>query len=555
MQTVDLCVTSNHVLNVFNRTFEPNILWIENGTIIATGKHPGEYTAQTTIDATNQYVVPGFIDAHVHIESSLLVPHELARVLLPQGTTTIVTDPHEIANVCGTTGLDFMLQDSAQVPLDIITMLPSCVPCAPFEHNGTTLTAKDLKPYYANDRVGGLSEVMDYPAVAQHDPDMMAKLRDCQAAHRQADGHGAGLTRDQLDVLVQNGITTDHECMTVAQAQDRINAGMYLFLREGTVERDLENLIPVVTPANAQRCAFCTDDKLVTTLLDEGGINYCIKRAIHHGIKPATAYVMASYNAAQAHRLTDRGALTPNQKADLVILDSATTCQVAHVIKAGVLDPESTVAHSQPAANTMHVKFDPQQLTLPLKQPQVKVITVQPNHIETTTSVERVTLKDGAFVPNPQKDQLKLAVVERHHARGTVGVAVVKGMHLRHGAVAMSIAHDSHNIIVLGTNDADMTAAIRHLCQIGGGITIFNHEQEVASMPLPVAGLMTTIPAEKAVAQLRAVTTAYQQLSGPLNFDPFLTLSFLALPVIPTLKLTDQGVYDFDQQRFIRIDE
>ena len=317
----------------------------------------------------------------------------------------------------------------------------------------------------------------------------------------------------------------------------------------------MENLIPVVTPANAQRCAFCTDDKLVTTLLDEGGINYCIKRAIHHGIKPATAYVMASYDAAQAHRLTDRGALTPNQKADLVILDSATTCQVAHVIKAGVLDPESTVSHSQPAANTMHVKFDPQQLTLPLKQSQVKVITVQPNHIETTTSVERVALKDGAFVPNPQKDQLKLAVVERHHARGTVGVAVVKGMHLRHGAVAMSIAHDSHNIIVLGTNDADMTAAIRHLCQIGGGITIFNHEQEVASMPLPVAGLMTTIPAEKAAAQLRAVTTAYQQLSSPLNFDPFLTLSFLALPVIPTLKLTDQGVYDFDQQRFIRIDE
>lgn len=555
MSQIDLCIQSNHVLNVFSHQFEPNTLWIDQGKIVATGKSPN-LSARQTIDYSDKYIVPGFIDAHVHIESSLLTPSELAKVILPQGTTSIFIDPHEIANVSGTRGIHYMMNDAAQSLLDVYTMLPSSVPCTNFEDNGATLTADKLKPFYSNPKVCGLAEVMDYPAVANEDPDMMDKINDCLKAGKQVDGHGSGLNRQQLDIYRQHFITTDHEAITLQQVSDRLNEGFYVFLREGTVERDLENLISIVNEANANRFAFCTDDKLVSSLLNEGGINDCIRKAIAHGIRPETAYTMASYVAAQAHQMTFIGALTPQYKADLVVLDDPYDVKIHQVIKNGHLI-SSRDFNSNPlpfTENTMNFELQPNDLELSLKSSNANIIGIVPNHIDTKHLIESITLKDCQFQPNVSQDQLKMVVIERHHNTGKIGKAIVKGFKLTSGAVASTIAHDSHNIIAVGTNDDDLFAAIMQLKKVGGGITVFNHQQELATLPLKIGGLMTDLSFQETNQKLKAITDAYSAISRPIDFDPFITLSFLALPVIPTLKLTARGLYDFDQQKFITVE-
>ena len=555
MTTIDLCIKSNHVLNVFSRLFEPNILWINDGKIIATGKSSA-FHARRILDYADQYIVPGFIDAHVHIESSLLTPSELAKVILPQGTTSIFTDPHEIANVAGASGIQSMIDDAHQSLLDVYTMLPSSVPCTPFEDSGATLTAEELKPFYQDPTVRGLAEVMDYPAVSSNQPDMIAKLNDCLQAGRQIDGHGSGLSRHQLDVYRQHQITTDHEATTIRQIQERINEGFYVFLREGTVERDLENTVGAVNESNANRFAFCTDDKLVDSLLNEGGINDCIRKAIHHGLRPETAYTMASLNAAQAHQTPFIGALNPNYQADIVVLDDPYDVKIHQVIKKGHLisNHDFNTAPLSFAKNTMNFTLSQPDLKLPLKSDTANIIQVIPNHIETEHLVEPVSIHNGSFCPDTIKDQLKMVVVERHHNTGKVGKAIVKGFNLTHGAVASSIAHDSHNIIAVGINDADLLAAIQHLQKVGGGITVFANHHELATLPLQIGGLMSNLSYKETAQKLNAVTAAYQSISRPIAFNPFITLSFLALPVIPTLKLTARGLYDFDQQKFISVE-
>ncbi|MGX5377242.1 adenine deaminase [Ligilactobacillus sp. LYQ135] len=554
VQTVDLKITSNHVLNVFSRTFEPNVLWINDGKIVATGKQPA-LIANSTLDYSDKYLVPGFIDAHVHIESSLVKPSELGKLLLQQGTTSIFADPHEIANVYGTYGIDYMLSDAENSPLNTFIMLPSCVPCTNFEHNYEKLNSSKLLPYYENAQVRGLAELMDFPAVANRDQDMLQKIADCLNHNRQIDGHGAGLSRYQLDIFRQNHISTDHECTTPKQVLDRINEGFFVFLREGTVERDLDNIISVVNESNAQRFAFCTDDKLINTLIDEGGINFCIKQAIQHGVQPETAYTMASYNAALAHQTPHIGALSTNYNADIVVLDDYHTVKVNTVIKDGLLlDQFSQLTKPSTITNSMNYKLTKKQLELPIKTNKAHVIEIIPNHIETKHSIINVPTQNHLFIPNTQQDLLKIVVVERHHQLGTVGVGIVHGFKLKNGAVASTIAHDSHNIIAVGTNDDDIFAAINHLGAVNGGITLFNHQKEIATMPLPIAGLMSDKPYQQAVEELNQITATYHQLSDPIDFDPFITLSFLALPVIPTLKITDQGLYDFDQQKFISVE-
>lgn len=555
MSKVDLCIQSNHVLNVFSRQFEPNTIWINQGKIITTGKS-SHLSASQTINYSDKYIVPGFIDAHVHIESSLLTPSELAKVILPQGTTSIFIDPHEIANVDGTHGISYMMNDATNSLLDVYTMLPSSVPCTNFEDNGATLTADKLKPFYSNPNVRGLAEVMDYPAVANEDPDMMAKINDCLEAGKQIDGHGAGLNRHQLDVYRQHFITTDHESTTLQQVSDRLNEGFYIFLREGTVERDLENLVPIVNESNANRFAFCTDDKLVSSLLEEGGINDCIHKAIAHGIRPETAYTMASFYAAQAHQLSFVGAINPQYKADLVILNDPYDVKIHQVIKNGhLISNRDFESHPLPfTTNTMNFELNPSDLKLSLQSSNANIIGVIPNHIDTKHLIEPVTRKNCQFIPDVLKDQLKMVVVERHHNTGKIGKAIVKGFKLTTGAVASTIAHDSHNIIAIGTNDEDLFTAIMHLKKVGGGITVFKNNQELATLPLQIGGLMSNLSYEETNQKLKAITSAYQSISRPINFDPFITLSFLALPVIPTLKLTARGLYDFDQQKFITVE-
>ncbi|MEJ6399840.1 adenine deaminase [Nicoliella lavandulae] len=552
---VDLLVTGNHILNVFSRRFESNQLWINDGQIIATGDQP--YSARDAFDAGNQYVVPGFIDSHVHVESSLVVPSELAKVILPSGTTTIFTDPHEIGNVSGVDGVQYMIDDARQTPLDVNVMLPSSVPATPFENNGATLTAADLRPFYDEPEVKGLAEVMDYPAVLHRQKGIMDKINDALSRGYQVDGHGAGFTRSMLDTYRQVGINTDHESVNLAQIQDRLAEGFNVFLREGTVERDLQNTIPVVNEGNAQQFSFCTDDKFVNTILDEGGINDCIQLAIKAGIRPEIAYTMASYNAAIAHRVKGLGALNPNYVADLVVVNDPYQVDVQRVMKRGhwITSADMDTKPLQFKADTVHHHCQQSDLLLPLSgsHPKCHVIGIQPNHIETDHLIEPVPVESGHFVADLDHDILKMVVVERHHDLGNVGIGLVHGFNLKQGAVATTIAHDSHNLVVVGTNDAAIERAIQAVTNAGGGISVVDNERALATMPLAVAGLMSAQPWQTASADLTAITNAYHQISGSVSFNPFITLSFLTLTVIPTIKLTDQGLYDFEQQRFIKL--
>ncbi|MHA8110307.1 adenine deaminase [Lactobacillaceae bacterium Melli_B4] len=557
MKTVDLLVKGYHILNVFSRRFEPNQLWINEGKIIATGEQA--FTANEIYDAADQYVVPGFIDSHVHVESSLVVPSELAKVILPMGTTTIFTDPHEIANVIGAAGIQYMIDDANQTPLDVNVMLPSSVPATSFENNGATLTAKDLRPFYDQPSVTGLAEVMDYPAVLNRDADIMAKINDALSRGYQVDGHGAGFTRSMLDTYRQVGINTDHESVDLNQIRDRLAEGFNIFLREGTVERDLQNTIPIVNEGNAQQFSFCTDDKFITSILAEGGINYCIQLAIQAGLRPETAYTMASYNAAIAHRMRHLGALNPNYAADLVVVSDPYQVDVQRVLKHGRW-VDATDFETAPLAyndNSVHQHVTKDDLKLPLTGNGVRchVIGLQPNHIETDHLIESVPVVNGCFQSDLANDVLKMVVVERHRNLGNVGIGLVKGFQLKAGAVATTIAHDSHNLVVVGTNDDAIERAIQAVTKVGGGISVVDNEKELATMPLPVAGLMSNQSWQMASKDLTAITNAYQQISRAIDFNPFITLSFLTLTVIPTIKLTDQGLYDFECQKFISVED
>lgn len=499
--------------------------------------------------------MPGFIDAHVHIESAMVTPSELSKALLKDGVTSIVADPHEIANVTGLQGIQYMLDDAAQAQLGIYYMAPSTVPCTPMSHNGATLTAADLRPLYQQDNVIGLSEVMDYPAVAQHEPDMQQKLQDVLHLGYHADGHGAGLTAAQLEVYRRAGITTDHECTTPEETLNRINVGMFVFLREGSVERDLENTISVVNEANAQRFAFCTDDKLINDVLREGSIDHCIRLAIAAGIQPATAYTMASYNAAQAHQLKHLGAIAAGFQADLVVISDLKQVQVQATLKAGIWTTTSATRPIAVTENTVHQQIQLKDLKLSLAHNQCHVIGIKPNHIETEHLMRRVPLVDGVFVSDTTQDILKIIVIERHHQLGTYGIGLVHGFKIQSGAVATTIAHDDHNLVAVGTDDISLYAAINRVTTCGGGIAVAQGEKIISDLPLPVAGLMSPAPYQKVAQALDGISQAYQQICAEqqVTFNPFITLSFLTLPVIPTLKITDQGLYDFEKNHLISV--
>lgn len=554
MKTVEKCIKNGLVLNVFTRQFESKTIWIDQDKIVATGN--ADLHAKKSIDAAGQSIVPGMIDAHVHIESSMTAPSELGKALLPHGVTAIVTDPHEIANVCGIPGINYMIEDAKQTPLDIFFMLPSSVPCSPFEHNGATLNADALRPLYSHPEVRGLAEVMDYPAVAARKPDIMKKIRDAQQMGYHADGHGAGLNYHQLEVYRQVGIDTDHECTTYQEAKDRLETGYWVFLREGSVERDLQNTIKVVTESNAERFAFCTDDKLINDIVREGSIDRCVRLAIKNGIRPETAYTMASFNAARAHKLAHTGAISVGYKADLLILDDVKGVKVSRTMKDGEWVGQQTSSPRAFNENTMHHHFKEQDLSLPLHSNTCHIIGIKPNHIETESLTAEVPISDGEFINDNHHDISKMVVVERHKNLGTYGLGLVHGFRIINGAIATTVAHDSHNIVAVGSDDKSMFAAIQAITKCGGGICVAAKGRPLATMPLPIAGLMSNKPYEEAANELDQIMAAYHQVSRPqsVSFNPFITLSFLTLPVIPSLKLTDQGLFDFNQNRFIDLE-
>lgn len=559
-EEADVVIKNAKIVNVFTGEWMTGDIALSDDTIAGIGQYEGK----KIVDATGKFVIPGLIDGHVHIESSMLTPQEFAKVSLLHGVTTVITDPHEIANVAGTKGIQYMLEKSEGLPLDIRVMLPSCVPALPFDHNGAVLKAEDLEPFYHHDRVLGLAEVMDFPSVYNSNPDMVDKLLLTKNNQAIIDGHAAGIEREKLNVYAAAGIRNDHEATTAAEGKDRLDLGLYLMIREGTVAKDLKALLPVVTEKNARRCIFVTDDKLIDDLVDEGSIDHCIRLAVEEGLDPLTAIQMATINTAECYKLDQLGAVSPGYKADFVILDHLETVEINRVFKNGicvvengVLKEEQFISHpyldeTLPELNNKKVRLDDLKLTL--TSDFCHVIEIIPNSIVTKHLKEKVIMEDGYFVPSLEKDQLKLVVVERHKKTGNMAKAIVKGFALQKGAIATTISHDSHNIVSVGTNDEDILVAINQLKEIKGGTVVVAEGEVIASLPLPIAGIISDQSYQTLYEQTLHVNKQVQKLKGQSIFNPFLTLSFLSLSVIPTLKLTDEGLFNFETFSYIPIE-
>lgn len=551
-EKADLVIKNGQIVNVFSGEIMEGDIAIKNGYIAGIGDFS---EAEQIMDAAGEFIVPGFIDAHVHVESAMVTPAEFARVLLPNGVTTIVTDPHEIANVAGEKGIEFMLEDAKGAPLDMFVMLPSSVPATEGEHNGETLHAEKLHPLYKHEKVIGLAEVMDFPSVAKGSSDILTKIIDAKKEGGRIDGHGAGLTSADLNNYLAVGIRTDHESTNAKEAVDRLRAGMFVMLREGTVGRDLLQTISAVSEKNSHRFCFCTDDKLINDLITEGSINYNIRLAIENNIDPITAIQMATINAANCHNLPYLGAVAAGYQADIVFLKDLQTIEISKVLKNGQVVVENG-ARNEAAFEKQHSEtfispkiqhhLSKQDLELPLTNDTCYVIGMKQNNLFTEKLMEQVNVENGKFVPSIKKDLLKMAVVERHHNTGCVGVGIVKGFGLKEGAIATTVAHDSHNIVAVGVSDEAMEKAINYVTEMGGGIAVVDETGKVLhDLALPVAGLLSNKPYEEVERDLAGLLKAFNQISNAKGFDPFLTLSFLTLPVIPELKLTDQGLFDF----------
>ncbi|MDT2764502.1 adenine deaminase [Enterococcus asini] len=558
----ELVIKNAKVVNVFTRKIMETDIAITQGIVVGLGQYEG----QQVIDAKGQYVVPGLIDGHVHIESTLLPPHEFAKVSLLHGVTSAITDPHEIANVAGTTGLEYMISDDQATPMNIFTMLPSCVPVTPFETNGASLDAATLAPFMEKAEVLGLAEVMNYQAVANQEADILEKITAIQQAGGVIDGHAAGIAQGDLSVYPTAQIRTDHEAVNAEEAQARLDLGMYLMIREGTVAKDLHALLPVVTEQTARRCVFVTDDLLLDDLLTKGSIDHILRLAIQAGLDPLLAIQMATLNAAECFQLKTIGAIAPGYQADFFFTDDLTTLPIHEVFVKGqqVKKREQLVTELFPTAtenpllkalpNMNATPLSATSFDLKLNGTQAKIIEIIPNSLITKELIAPVTSNNGHFVPSTKDDFLKIAVVERHKQTGNIGLGIVRGFELKAGALATSVSHDSHNIVVVGTNDEDMLFAVERLLAIGGGMIAVKDQTELACLPLAIGGLMSTLGYQTTYEKLTNLTATARKLGASSAFDPFLTLSFLTLSVIPELKITDMGLFSFNEFALTTID-
>ncbi|MED1865063.1 adenine deaminase [Fictibacillus nanhaiensis] len=556
----DVVIKNGKIIDVFNLEV------IEGDVAIVDGYFAGigEYEGYETIDAEGKFISPAFIDGHVHIESSMVTPAEFSKVLLAHGVTTVITDPHEIGNVSGTEGISFMLDQSEGLPLDVRVMLPSSVPATPFENAGAVLKAPDLKPFYSHPRVLGLAEVMDFPAVFKGDEDMLQKIVSAADQNGKIDGHAAGLDANDINVYRSSLITTDHECTTKEEALDRISRGMYVLIREGSVAKNLRALIKAVTPKNARRFLFCTDDKHLDDLVAEGSVDHNVRLAIQGGMDPLQAIQLATLNAAECYGLREKSAIAPGYQADFLLLDDLNSIAISHVFvggklvaKDGIFVGSSPQSSQPPAALTQSVnmtKIDSEKLSIPIMDIKpMHVIEIIPNQIFTKKKIVTATAKDGEFTPCITNDLLKMAVIERHNKTENIGLGVVTGLLIKNGAIASTVAHDSHNLVVAGTNDEDMQVAIEAIRQMQGGYVIVKNGAVLASVQLPISGLMSVRPFTEVNQQIIHLKEKLKEIGFNGDFDPFLTLSFLTLPVIPEIKLTDLGLFDFKTFQHISV--
>ncbi|MGY3779341.1 adenine deaminase [Isobaculum melis] len=554
----DLVIKNSQIVNVFTQTLTQGDVAIFNGEIVGIGSYEGV----EELDGTGKYLAPGLIDAHMHIESSLVLPSEFGKVSLAHGVTALITDPHEIANVYGVDGLKFMLEDSQKSKADIYTMLPSCVPATQFEQGGAVLHAADLKPFYDNKQVLGLAEMMNYPAVLAGADEEVEKMHDALSANKKVDGHGAGLTAQELNAYIGAGIKTDHECTTIEEAAARLERGMSVLIREGSAAKNALALFPIVQEKNMRHFMFCTDDKHLDEVYEEGSIDHIVRMAIQAGIPPVMAITMGSYNAATCYGLETIGAIAPGYQADFVLLNDLASFDIAQVYKngelvaeAGVYLPtEETPSYAfPPSVNIQPLTKNDLALTIPSGY-QGRMIGVLPNSIVTEPIVEAVeTDAQHLFVPSLEKEQLKIAVIERHFASGKIGLGIVKGLGLKRGAIATTIAHDSHHLIVCGTSDEEMLFAVSALEEIGGGMVVVCEGKVLASCHLEIAGLLSAKPWQAAMKDILGINEAVKQLKEVDDFHMMLTVSFLALPVIPTYKMTINGLFDVRSFNYVEV--
>ncbi|NLJ79221.1 MAG: adenine deaminase [Tissierellia bacterium] len=550
----ELVLKDANIVDVFTNRIIRGDVAIHDGMVVAIG----DYIGEEEVDLSGRYLSPGFIDGHVHIESSMVGPTEFAKAILPRGTTTIIADPHEIANVKGLDGIRYILNESKNLPLDIYIMLPSCVPATPFENAGAILNADDLMKLMDEDRVLGLGEMMNYPGVIGGDEEVLQKI--LIARDKTIDGHGPMIKGKELNAYVAAGINTEHECSTVEEMVDRLSLGMYIHIREGSAARNLKDLIKAVDKDNLRRCIFCTDDKQPKDLLKDGSIDHNIRLAIGEGMDPIDCIKMGSLNAAECYGLKGKGAIAPGYIADLVVLDNLEDFNVLKVYKAGKLvgrnrEPLFEIADmgSDNMRGSINVgDIGIEDLTIDIEGGRANIIKLNPHSLITEKVEREVSIEGGKVIAG--EDMLKVAVVERHKGTGNIGLALVEGFGLQNGAIASTIAHDSHNMIVIGDRDEDMILAIDELKEVGGGITMVRDGEILETLPLRIGGIMSDESIQEVDGKLSAMLRiAHEQLKVYEDIDPFMTLSFIALPVIPELKVTDMGLFDVEEFRFIDI--
>jgi adenine deaminase len=549
-EPADLVVRGGRVLSVFTRE------WLETDVAIADGYIAGlgDYEGTEEVDATGRFVVPGFIDAHMHLESPKLLPDEFARLVLPLGTTAVVADPHELANVLGTDGVHWLLDFCAELPLDVYFMASSSVPASSFESPRRALNEGDLQGLLRRRRVLGLAEMMNFPGVIAGDQNELTKLGLTGATH--VDGHAPGVVGKQLNAYAAAGIRSDHETLTVDEGRERLRAGMWVLIREASMARNLQALLPLVEEYGTSRIAFCTDDKDPDDIAENGHINGMVRDAVAAGIASEDALVLASLNPALWHGLDRLGALAPGYQADVLVLPDLESFRPELVLKRGRQVEE--IARSEVPEWIKHtVRIGPLAVErFRIEWPdeaEARVIGLVPDQIVTESLVETPTVRNGEAVADPARDLAKIAVVERHLGTGRVGLGFVRGFGLERGALGSTVAHDAHNLVVVGMNDADMTRVVERLGELGGGIVAVEDGEALAELPLPVGGLLSDLPLAEVVERSRACTEAAERL-GCRGATPFLTMSFLALSVIPSLKITDQGLVDVDRFELVPLE-
>lgn len=548
-EKADLVLKGGKYVNLFTGELLKADIAITEGIISGIGSFEGN----KEMDIRGRIVIPGFIDSHIHLESSLVTPYQFAKAVIPHGTTAVITDPHEITNVMGTDGIDYMLQASEGLPVDIFFVIPSCVPATSFDENHAKLLSKAIEPYLSNPRVLGLGELMDFVGLTEGKPEILEKIALSEKYSKITDGHAPNLSGNSLQAYVAAGIYSDHECSTYENALEKIRLGQWIMVREGTAAKNLEALIPLMTPQFSGRLLFATDDKHPNDILNFGHMDFIVKNAIKRGVDPFIAIRIATLNPALYFGLKNTGAIAPGYKADLLVIDSLEGLDIEAVLKNGKILYEhmNTISISKPSISESLSEHASS--TIRIAEPQIKDFqNTSPLGLIGLVKDQIITKNLGkATIIDLSRDILKVAVVERHHATGHIGLGFIKGYGLQKGAIATSIAHDAHNIIVVGTNEKDMVAAVKEIRRIKGGMTIVTSGKAVASLPLNIAGLMSSQSLDQVNEKLEDLKGRAHRLGVSYDIDPFMTLSFICLSVIPEVRLLTKGVFDVLSQKYL----